>query len=190
MAVGRRIGYIYPIRRQSNIEAIGCQCPIALRENLMFTQTVEYALRIVVHLADKSPESRTTVEIAEATRIPKAYLSKVIQGLVRASIIQSNRGYGGGVKLLKAPKDLTILDVVNAVEPIKRIQFCPLRLKSHGIDLCPLHKRMDNALASVEDALRHTTLAEVLSEPTNSHPLCETADCIPKSLRPGRHSKP
>lgn len=155
----------------------------------MFTQTVEYALRIVVHLADKSPESRTTAQIAEATHIPKAYLSKVIQGLVRAEIIESKRGYGGGVELLKAPTQLTILDVVNAVEPIRRIQFCPLGLKSHGIDLCPLHKRMDNALASVEDALRQTTLAEVLSESTTSHPLCETTDCIPKSRLKVSHKK-
>ena len=156
---------------------------------MMFTQTVEYALRIVVHLADRSPASRTTVQIAEATRIPPAYLSKVIQGLVRGEIIQSRRGYGGGVGLLKAPSELTILDVVNAVEPIKRIQFCPLGLKSHGINLCPLHQRMDNALASVEEALRLTTLAEVLAEPTNSHPLCETIDCLPKSLLSGRKRK-
>ena len=72
---------------------------------MMFTQTVEYALRIVVHLADRSPASRTTVQIAEATRIPPAYLSKVIQGLVRGEIIQSRRGYGGGVGLLKAPRN-------------------------------------------------------------------------------------
>jgi len=68
---------------------------------------------------------------------------------------------------------LTILDVVNAVEPIVRIRQCPLGLKTHGVRLCPLHKRMDNALAMVETAFRQTTLAEVLAEPTASHPLCE-----------------
>ena len=139
----------------------------------MFSQTVEYALRAVVHLADQSPSPRTTDQIATATLVPKAYLSKVIQGLCRANIMQSKRGLGGGITLVKSPSELTILDVVNAVEPIVRIQQCPLGLKTHGVRLCPLHKRMDNALAMVEAAFRQTTLAEVLAEPTNSHPLCE-----------------
>jgi Rrf2 family protein len=139
----------------------------------MFSQTVEYALRAVVHLADHSPSPRTTNQIAAATLVPKAYLSKVIQGLCRANIVQSKRGIGGGVALVKPPSKLTILDVVNAVEPIARIRQCPLGLKAHGLRLCPLHKRMDNALAMVEAAFRHTVLAELLAEPTNSHPLCE-----------------
>jgi DNA-binding IscR family transcriptional regulator len=75
--------------------------------------------------------------------------------------------------LVKPPDQLTILEVVNAVEPIGRIRECPLGLKAHGVHLCPLHKRMDQALALVEDAFRKTTLAEVLAEPTQSHPLCE-----------------
>ena len=139
----------------------------------MFSQTVEYALRAVVHLADQSPAPRTTDQIAAATLVPKAYLSKVIQGLCRANIVQSKRGIGGGIALVKSPSELTILDVVNAVEPIARIRQCPLGLKTHGVHLCPLHKRMDSALATVEAAFRETTLAEVLAEPTDSHPLCE-----------------
>src|SRR5262249_13127509 len=108
-----------------------------------------------------------------ATLVPKAYLSKVIQGLTRAGVLQSKRGLGGGVALAKTPEELSILDVVNAVEPIVRIRQCPLGLKTHGIKLCPLHKRMDHALGMVEQAFRDTTLAEVLAEPTSSHPLCE-----------------
>ena len=139
----------------------------------MFSQTVEYALRAVVHLADHSPSPRTTDQIATATLVPKPYLSKVIQGLCRSNIVQSKRGAGGGVALVKSPSELTILDVVNAVEPIARIRQCPLGLKTHGIHLCPLHRRMDDALEMVEAAFRKTTLAEVLAEPSNSHPLCE-----------------
>jgi Rrf2 family transcriptional regulator, nitric oxide-sensitive transcriptional repressor len=59
------------------------------------------------------------------------------------------------------------------VEPIGRIRECPLGLAAHGIRLCPLHKRLDNALAMVEHAFQQTTLAEILAEPTESHPLCE-----------------
>ena len=138
----------------------------------MLSQSVEYALRAVVHLASRMPESSTTEEIAAATRVPKAYLSKVLQGLGRAGVVHSRRGVGGGVSLVKEPGELTILEVVNAVEPLGRIKTCPLGLEAHGFRLCPLHRRMDDALAVMEAAFRETTLAEVLAEPSESVPLC------------------
>jgi hypothetical protein len=82
-------------------------------------------------------------------------------------------GRKGGMVLTKAPSALTILEVVNAVEPLGRIRECPLGLTAHGVRLCPVHKRLDNALALVEEAFRQTTLAEILAEPTGSRPLCE-----------------
>lgn len=139
----------------------------------MFSQTVEYALRAVVHLASTAPTARTTEEIARVTRVPQAYLSKVLQNLVQAGILRSQRGLGGGISLTRTPAELTILEVVNAVDPIRRISTCPLDLASHGVNLCPLHRRMDKALALVEKALAESTLQEVLDEPTSSVPLCE-----------------
>ena len=140
----------------------------------MFSQTVEYALRAVIHLAHESPAARTTAQIAEATRVPKDYLSKILQGLAKKGILQTQRGVGGGVSLSKSPEELTILDVVNAVEPIERYHTCPLKLPNHGTNLCPLHKRMDAAMALVEEAFRNSTLAEVLADPSStSVPLCD-----------------
>jgi Rrf2 family protein len=140
----------------------------------MFSKTVEYALRAVAHLAYEAPTPRTTEQIAEATRVESAtYLSKVLQELVRKGVVKSQRGIGGGITLAKPADQLTILEVVNAVEPIQRIKSCPLGLKSHGVRLCPLHRRIDDALAMVEAAFSKTTLAEVLAEPTHSPPLCE-----------------
>jgi DNA-binding IscR family transcriptional regulator len=74
--------------------------------------------------------------------------------------------------LSKSAEEMTILEVVQAVEPIQRIRTCPLGLAAHGVHLCPLHSRMDAALATVEEALGSSTLAEVLAEPTKSIPLC------------------
>jgi Rrf2 family protein len=139
----------------------------------MFSQTVEYALRAAIFLAGESPAPRTTDQIASATRVPKAYLSKVLQGLVRNGLVTSQRGLGGGMSLAKKPTEMTILEVVNAVEPIRRIRECPLGLTNHGANLCPLHRRLDDSLASVETAFGQSTLAEVLNEPTLSVPLCE-----------------
>jgi Rrf2 family protein len=138
----------------------------------MFSQTVEYALRAVVHLASRAPQAQTTDQIAEATLVPKPYLSKVLQELRRQGVVASQRGVGGGITLVKTPRELTILEVVNAVEPIRRIQTCPLGLPMHGVRLCPLHRRVDNALAMVEKAFQSTTLAEVLADPSPSVPLC------------------
>lgn len=140
---------------------------------LMFSQTVEYALRAVVHLANNAPAGQTTEEIAKATRVPQAYLCKVLQNLVQTGIVRSQRGIGGGMSLVKSPAELTILEVVNAVDPILRIRTCPLDLASHGVRLCPLHRRVDNALAMVEEAFQSTTLQEVIDEPSDSKPLCD-----------------
>lgn len=137
----------------------------------MFSQTVEYALRTVLHLAAVG-RSCTTGEVAQATQVPRAYLSKVIQALSHAGIVRSHVGAGGGVSLAGSAAELTILEVVNAVEPVQRIRRCPLNLPSHGVNLCPLHRRMDRALEMVETALRESTVAEILAEPSASIPLC------------------
>jgi len=138
----------------------------------MLSQTVEYSLRAMVHLASQAPSAQTTDQIAEATLVPRAYLSKVLQSLVRAGLIHSQRGIGGGMTLTKEAAEISILAVVNAVEPLGRIRTCPLGLESHGTRLCPLHKRLDNALALMEKAFGETTLADVLREPSRSVPLC------------------
>ena len=137
----------------------------------MLSQTVEYALRAVVYLANRPGESARTSEIAELTKVPPAYLSKVLQALSREEIVTSRRGIGGGVTLSRDPSELTVLDVVEAVDPIQRINSCPLELKAHGVHLCPLHRRLDNAMKAVEEAFAATTLAEILGEQSVSIPL-------------------
>ena len=150
----------------------------------MFSKKVEIALRAVVHLAYQAPEAQTTEQIAEATRLKRPYLSKVLQALRRKGIVHSQRGVGGGMTLVKSPEELTILEVVNAVDPIVRIETCPLGLAAHGVRLCPLHKRVDNALALVESAFGSTTLAEVLAEPSESIPLCDFPGRVELPTRP------
>lgn len=149
----------------------------------MISQTVEYALRAVVHLASEAPAGRTTDQIATATHVPRAYLSKVLQSLVRAGVVRSQRGIGGGITLTKPVDEITILEVVNAVDPMQRIRTCPLDLAAHGVHLCPLHKRLDNALATVEEAFQDTTLGELLAEPTRSISLCPFPTAKPKRRR-------
>ena len=127
----------------------------------MFSQTSEYALRAASTLAARAPGTLTTEQIASATQVPPAYLSKVLQALRKAGVVVSQRGIGGGVKLARSAEETTVLDIVNAVDPIRRITSCPLGLPAHGVRLCPMHSRLDSALAVVEEVFRATTLAEL-----------------------------
>jgi Rrf2 family nitric oxide-sensitive transcriptional repressor len=150
-------------------------------ECAMFSQTVEYALRAVVYLADQDGEPRTTAQVAEVTKVPGPYLSKVLQSLGRAGLVHSQRGLHGGFTLARDPAVLTIWDVVEAVEPLRRYKDCPLGLAAHRHRLCPLHKRLDDVLAATEEAFRSTTLADMLAEPTTSKPLCAFPHTTSKS---------
>jgi Rrf2 family protein len=138
----------------------------------MISQTAEYALRAVVCLGT-APDHRplTTHAIAEKTLVPAGYLSKVLQGLGRAGLVESQRGLRGGFVLARPLDEISVLDVINAVDPLKRIKRCPLGLVAHGTRLCPLHRRLDEAIAQVESLFEGTSIAELLSEPSSSVPL-------------------
>lgn len=140
----------------------------------MLSQTVEYALRSVVHMAYLHPQAQTTLQISEAVQVPKPYLSKVLQSLCKSGIVKSQSGIGGGMSLATDPQQLSLLDVVNAVDPLNRIEMCPLGLKSHGKKLCPLHKRLDNAIEGLQAAFSATTVWDLMKESSSVPPLCET----------------
>jgi Rrf2 family protein len=143
----------------------------------MFTQTAEYALRAVVSLADSGGRPLTTQQIAKTTQVPLDYLSKVMQSLGRGGLVESQRGKHGGFKLAKPANRLTILDVLNAVDPLPRIHTCPLRLKGHGKQLCPLHRRLDDAVSTVEKAFADTPISDLLAPQAEIRPLCAVGAC-------------
>lgn len=151
----------------------------------MISQTVEYALRAVVYLADQGDAARTVQQIAAVTKVPAAYLSKVLQGLSRAELVHAQRGLHGGYTLARPAAGLSIWEVVQAVEPLKRIRECPLDLQAHRTRLCPLHKKLDDALALIEKAFKETTIADILAEPTTSKPLCDFPQVVSVKLRGG-----
>ena len=131
----------------------------------MFSQTAEYALRAVACLARRRGKPMTTRQVADASRVPAGYLAKVLLALVRAGVVTSQRGLKGGFVLARRPEDLTLLDVVHVADGSRRITTCPLGIPDHGSDLCPLHRRLDDAVALAERTLGEVTIAEVLGEP-------------------------
>jgi len=116
---------------------------------MAWSLTAEYAMRAAVCLAGRDGEPLSADAIAEATHVPRTYLSKVLHGLVRAQVLRSRRGLGGGFVLARGAEAVTALDVVNAVDPIRRIRQCPLGFPAHARQLCALHRRMDAALADI-----------------------------------------
>lgn len=138
----------------------------------MISQTAEYALRAIVFLADNAEEPHTTDEIAKATKVPVGYLAKIMQGLTRSRLVNSQRGLHGGFTLVRLASELTIYDVVQAVDPIMRIDSCPLQIEGHGDELCPLHRTMDRAMAQVEELFRKTRIDQMINAPGEHRPLC------------------
>jgi len=138
----------------------------------MLSKTAEYALRAVVCLSRDSQQPASADQLAEQTKVPRRYLHKVLQDLVRAKLVRSQSGPGGGYALSRAPEKITILDVVNAVAPLERIRHCPLGLTSHK-RLCPLHAELDRVYASAEMALSRVTIGQLLNSTSPILPLCE-----------------
>jgi Rrf2 family nitric oxide-sensitive transcriptional repressor len=150
----------------------------------MISRTTEYALRAIVWLAAHGQNPRTTRQIAAATRVPGGYLSKVMQALVDAGIVNSQRGPGGGFVLARPAAALTVLEVVDAVDPIRRIESCPLGLRSHAEQLCALHRRLDEALAMIRAAFSSCTVADLLAG-EGASPLCEERSSGPPAAAHG-----
>jgi Rrf2 family protein len=140
----------------------------------MLPKTAEYALRAAVWLARAPEQTESADSLAERTQVPRRYLHKVLQDLVRADLVRSQSGPGGGYALAKTPAKITILDVVNAVAPLERIRHCPLGLPSHT-RLCPLHKELDAVYAATEKALSKVTLSQLLRSTSEIVPLCDFA---------------
>ena len=131
----------------------------------MISQTAEYALRAIITMARNPEAAQVTQQIADAAHIPAGYLSKVLQSLGRAGLVSSHRGLGGGFTLTKKPAEMTVYEIVQAVDPLQRVRTCPLKLEEHAHKLCPLHQRLDEAMAQVEKSFRETTVAELLPMP-------------------------
>ena len=140
----------------------------------MLPKTAEYALRTVASLARDPGQAESADVLAERTRVPRRYLHKVLQDLVRAELVRSRPGPGGGYMLACEPDETSILDVINAVAPLERIRHCPLGLPTHK-KLCPLHKELDRAYAATEEAFARVTIVELLRSSSEITPLCDIA---------------
>ncbi len=112
----------------------------------------------------------TIPKLSEGIHVNAPYLRKVIDKLRESEIVGAQRGTGGGIYLMSDPAELTMLDVLNAVEPLKRIESCPLGRPDH-LKLCPLHSELDEAIGHIRKLLSSRTIAELLTARRN-HSRC------------------
>jgi len=109
--------------------------------------------------------SHTAQDIAQNTRIPLDYLAKILNSLSRAGLVSAQRGRHGGFQAARPAAEISVLDVVAAVDPVRRIFTCPLGLTEHGTDLCPLHRKLDDAARSMEETFQATTIGSLAGVP-------------------------
>jgi Rrf2 family protein len=143
----------------------------------MLPKTAEYALRAVVCLGRAFDRRVSADQLAEQTKIPRRYLHRVLQDLVRAELASSQPGPGGGYALTRSTDTISVLEIVLVVGRLERIRSCPLGLPSHT-RLCPLHQELDNVYAAAEQALARVTIGELLRSTSPIVPLCDFSNHV------------
>lgn len=130
---------------------------------MRLTLSTKYAILALEELARRgSPAS--VQELASAADIPQAYLGKLVPILVRVGILQTQRGRGGGVALARPPQEITLREIIEAVEGPAALQDCPFEVSPcRGNPKCPLYPVWDPLRDRIVGFLSQTSLAEVVA---------------------------
>ena len=101
---------------------------------MRLSRTVEYAVQAAVHLAKAdSDEPVSCRRLAESEGLPERFLLQILRSLVTHGILRSTRGVEGGYALARAPKDITLLNIIEAIDGPMHLDFpatkCPTSLK-------------------------------------------------------------
>lgn len=131
---------------------------------MQITRQADYALRAMLYLARLEPNQRAaTSQIAEKMEIPPSFLAKIISQLSIAGLIHTSRGARGGVSLARKPEDISLLDVVEAIDGPITLNDCVV---DPGIctfgDSCPIHSVWVEAQANLVRKLRESTFDKLL----------------------------
>lgn len=124
---------------------------------------VEYAIRGVLYLA-KQPEGKVSFveEVSSAQDVPRAYLAKIFQTLSKKGFVRSFRGPDGGFVISGSAKDLSILDVIEAIEGPIHLNECLIKVGFCDRDeLCPVHDIWREAQDTLISRLTGTSFADL-----------------------------
>jgi Rrf2 family protein len=127
------------------------------------THQADYALRAILYLAGLTPGVRVpTSQIARENRIPPSFLTKIVSQLSIAGIIHTSRGAHGGVWLARSSEEISLLDVLTAIDGNVVLNHCvddPATCTFVGN--CPIHTFWQEACHSLVSRLRTTTFSQL-----------------------------
>jgi len=136
---------------------------------MQITRQADYALRAMLYLArndklDKDSKKASTSQIAKDQEIPASFLAKIISQLSIAGLINTTRGASGGVILARDKKDITLLDVVEAIDGPINLNECTQNpnICTFG-ETCPLHSVWCEAQVELVNKLRGTTFEKLIA---------------------------
>lgn len=134
-------------------------------KKLKYSKATNYALHTIVYLALLPSQKTIGVKpLAEVQKVSPTYLSKVLTNLVKAGFIESVTGVKGGYKLIKDPKDITFLDVIDAIEGTSSLFNCSLENNLHDRQNCFIEKVMNEAELKIENYLRTQSIENVIQK--------------------------
>lgn len=133
---------------------------------MVITRATEYAVRAVLYMAKFPPgEIILKKDICATQEVTPAFLTKIFQPLVKAGLIGSQRGVGGGFYLKKDPTDITIYDIYSIEEDPLYINRC---LCGRGIcerdSYCPVHEAWKDVRRGMLERLKRYNFADLAKQ--------------------------
>jgi len=135
---------------------------------MQLTREGDYGIRSVLYLARQPYKKISFVaEISEEYKIPRSFLAKILQKLVKAKIVRSYRGVKGGFSLARQAKDISVLDVLEAIEGKLSMNICLAdKRKCDFSRHCPIHSVWANVQVKVTDVLKKSNFDELARQKT------------------------
>jgi Rrf2 family protein len=136
---------------------------------MRITREGDYGIRSVLYLARQPFKKVSFVnEISEDYKIPRSFLAKILQKLVRAKIVRSYRGVKGGFSLAKHPKEISVLDVLEAIEGKLYVNICLMDKKKCAFSKhCPVTHVWNTVQNRVVDVLKKSNFDELAKQKTS-----------------------
>ena len=133
---------------------------------MQITRQADYAVRAVLYLSRMGDNQRAaTSKVAQAQRIPPSFLAKIISQLSIAGLLRTSRGARGGVTLARAPKDITLLEVVEAIDGPIMLNECVGDNATCAFDKdCPLRPVWCDAQEELVNRLRGTNFEQLMAQ--------------------------
>lgn len=134
---------------------------------MVLSRSVEYAVRAAIFLAGQKPGTLVMAkEIADKTGIPGHFLAKLLQKMARRGLLRSNKGPTGGFALARAAGQVTLIEIMRALDEADNILRCPMGEKPCQPALgCAMHESWQIARAPIVNFLENTNLAEIAVPP-------------------------